>query len=347
MRRSTRSKHLRCALSARRGAAGGAGLRRPQRASARDDMDADFYESRPTLATSSSNLAQIQLDAPEHPPRRTWSTSCATTATRTSPVLGHRQLAAQSVDGRATGFGLANSESGMSYVLMYAHDIGNAGAQWSRRCCWPAEGAFPVELMHANLAWSVYAECRGIRPRRIRTFVVTLPRRNRVGLSLFNLTAPRERATASAPSATTGYGAGAVRDLPAGLLPGRTFTDYEQNQRWTVRVERARDRQSGETASLVVYDVEMVSLSRRRKRSQRWKSAPLEAQPVTAGRDGFSMDGARWSPQYADDLSVCVEQSRMRAWPRWTGTGLVTAVAPGNMRNHRASPPTAARIAAG
>ena len=53
-----------------------------------------------------------------------------------------------------TGFGLANDDTGMSYVAMYAHDLQGDPGAWEY-VAWPAAGAFPAELMQAELAWSI------------------------------------------------------------------------------------------------------------------------------------------------------------------------------------------------
>lgn len=278
-----------------------------------DDMDADFYDTAHT-ATSSSNLAKFNWMRPsilreglEYFVRDDGDANLA--------VLGHRQWLLNPKMAE-TGFGLANSESGMSYVLMYAHDMGNAGAQWET-VFWPAEGAFPVELMHANLAWSVTLNA-GEYDLVHSDVRVTLSEETR-GLSFqFNCTAGTGDGFCAVSDA--GYGAGPCVIFRPDFT-GTDFTDYEQNQRWTVRVEGLR-RQSGETASLV-YTTEMVSITP--QKTVNVEITPLEAR-LAAGQT-LRME-ALVVPQYADDLSV-----------RWSSTdagvaavdgdGLVTAVAPG------------------
>lgn len=68
-------------------------------------------------------------------------------------ALGHRRWLLNPCMAE-TGFGLANSENGTSYVCMYAVDTGNADAQWDY-IAWPSAQAFPVEMMRSQLAWSV------------------------------------------------------------------------------------------------------------------------------------------------------------------------------------------------
>ena len=115
------------------------------------DMEQNFYDSA-HLGTSSSNVARfnwmrdsILREGVEYFLRDDGEANLA--------ALGHRRWALNPTMA-ATGFGLANSDSGMSYVVMYAHDLGNPGADWDS-VRWPAEGAFPAELIHDHLAWSV------------------------------------------------------------------------------------------------------------------------------------------------------------------------------------------------
>lgn len=90
------------------------------------DMDDGFYESA-HLATASSNLARfnwmrptILRDGVEYFARDDGDANL--------PALGHRRWLLNPAMS-ATGFGLANSESGMSYAVMYAHDFGNEDAE--------------------------------------------------------------------------------------------------------------------------------------------------------------------------------------------------------------------------
>lgn len=278
-----------------------------------DDMDAEFYDTAHT-ATSSSNLAKFNWMRPsilreglEYFVRDDGDANLA--------VLGHRQWLLNP-EMAETGFGLANSESGMSYVLMYAHDMGNAGAQWEK-VLWPAEGAFPVELMHANLAWSATLNA-GEYDLAHSEVQVTLSEATK-GLSFrFNCTAGTGDGFCAVSDA--GYGAGPCVIFRPDFT-GTDFTDYEQNQRWTVRIDGLR-RASGETAALE-YTVEMTSTTP--QKTVNVEITPLETS-LAAGQT-LQME-ALVVPQYADDLSV-----------RWASSdenvaavdenGLVTALSEG------------------
>ena len=131
-----------------------------------------------------------------------------------------------------TGFGLANSASGMSYVVMYAHDRGRADADWSA-VCWPSAGAFPATLMHANLAWSVTLN-PAVYNLPLSQPVVTLEEA-RSGLR-FRFSPGAADNPGYCGVSYEGYGAGPCLIFRPDFS-GADFTDYQQNQRWTVRVE--------------------------------------------------------------------------------------------------------------
>lgn len=278
-----------------------------------EDMDEDFYESA-HLATTSSNLAKFNWMRPTIL-REGLAYFARDDGEGNLSVLGHRQwlLNPKMAD---TGFGLANSASGMSYVLMYAHDMGNEDAAWSE-VCWPSAGAFPVELMHSNLAWSVT-----LNPERYdlsRSRISVLLREETRGLSFaFDCAAAQGDGFCSVSDA--GYGAGpCVIFRPD--FSGTDFTDYEQNQRWTVRIDGLR-LASGEETSLE-YTVEMTSLHPQ-------EVANLEISPLEAhlAPGETAVLTAAVVPSYADDLSVSW-QTTDAAVAVVDDFGTVTAVGPG------------------
>lgn len=278
-----------------------------------DDMDPNFYDSA-HLATSSGNIARFNWMRPsilregvEYFLRDDGEGNLA--------ALGHRRWALNPYMA-ATGFGLANSASGMSYVVMYAHDLGNPGAEWDS-VCWPSAGAFPATLMHDHLAWSI----------ALNPTVYNLPASDpRVTLS----EAGSGLSFAFRPAAGEGDGWCAVNAEGYGAGPclifrpdfdGTGFTDYQQNQRWTVRVDGLVGA-GGEPLALE-YAVEMISLHIE-------DVANVEITPLEAALSPGEALRLRADviPAYADDLSV-----------EWISTdpsvcavddgGLATAVAPG------------------
>ena len=69
-------------------------------------------------------------------------------------ALGHRRwLLSPAL--QSTGFGLANSESGMTYVTMYVHDFTAQNVNNWSHIAWPSAGAFPAEYMYDETPWSV------------------------------------------------------------------------------------------------------------------------------------------------------------------------------------------------
>ncbi|MCQ2437472.1 MAG: Ig-like domain-containing protein [Clostridia bacterium] len=162
-------------------------------------------------------------------------------------TLGHRRWVLNPLM-TETGFGLANSLSGMSYTAMYAHDMGNANCDWET-VCWPAPGAFPVEFMQSDLAWSVT-----VNPElyTVSDLSVILTCELRDGTTLtYTFPAEKDYLTVN----TDAYGAGPCiifRPDPESVRV------YEQNQVWTVEIRGLTDA-NGSPAPLV-YSVEMTSL---------------------------------------------------------------------------------------
>ena len=278
------------------------------------DMDANFYDSA-HLGTSSGNIARFNWMR-DSIIREGIAYFVRDDGDQNLPMLGHRRWALNPAMA-STGFGLANAASGMSYVVMYAHDLGRAGADWDA-VLWPSAGAFPAELMHDHLAWSV-----ALNPRRYdiahSPLTVTLTEEN-TGLTFrFD------------PSAGTGDGFCAVNLEPYGAghcvifrpdFADLDFTDYQQNQRWHVRVEHLNTAAGDETA--LEYTVEMVSL--RAREAVNIEISQLEAE-LSPG-EALSLT-AQVIPTYADDISVVWRTSDPNV-ATVDDAGHVTAVAPGH-----------------
>ena len=279
-----------------------------------DDMDANFYDSA-HIATSSGCIARfnwmrgtILREGVEYFLRDDGEENLST--------LGHRRWALNPVMA-ATGFGLANAASGMSYTLMYAHDLGNAEARWDS-VCWPAPGAFPAELIHDHLAWSVvlnpatYA-LEALDPQVTLTEAGT-------GLSFHFRPATGEGDGFCAVN-LEGYGAGPCLMFRPDFA-GTGFTDYLQNQRWQVRVDGLMGPDGAPRP--MAYEVDMVSLTP--QDAFNVEIAPLEA----ALSPGESLQlAAEVIPVYADDTSVAW-RSTDAAVAVVDDSGRVTAIGPGS-----------------
>ena len=277
------------------------------------DMDGNFYDSA-HIATASSNIAKFNWMRPSIL-REGVEYFLRDDGDANLPALGHRRWALNP-EMAATGFGLANSESGMSYVLMYAHDMGNPSAEWSE-VCWPSAGAFPADLMYADLAWSIT-----LNPDEYDLSaslpVVTLTEET-AGLS-FRFEFATETGDGFCALNSDGYGAGPCLIFRPDF-EDTDFIDYQQNQRWQVRVEGLCTRE-GESVvleyavdmiSLFVQDVVNVEISRTEAEMRAEETLQLSANVV---------------PSYADDLSI-TWISTDPAVARVDSQGTVTAVASG------------------
>ena len=278
------------------------------------DMDGNFYDSA-HLATSSGNIARFNWMRPSIL-REGVEYFLRDDGDENLAALGHRRWALNPRMA-ATGFGLANSASGMSYVVMYAHDQGRPDAEWDR-VCWPSAGAFPAALMHGHLAWSVV-----LNPEK------------------YDLAASDPRVTLSEESSglrfsfhpaggagdgwcalnAEGYGAGPCLIFRPDFT-GTDFTDYQQNQRWTVRVEGLLD--AGGRAAALEYAVEMISLHAE-------DVVNVEIEPLRAELAPGETLRLRASviPAYADDLSVAW-RSTDDSVASVDADGLARAVGPGS-----------------
>ena len=280
-----------------------------------EGMHADLYESG-LLGAQGSNLAclnwmgpDILIDAIEYFVRDDGENNLST--------LGHRRWLLSPAMAE-TGFGLASAGSGASYIAMYAVDDGNAAA-WNH-VAWPAAGAFPVELMGRELAWSVSLndsiyDLDASRP------VVTLSEENSGASFRFEPAYGRGDGFCTLDREPVGGGS-CIIFRPN--LAAADIGEYLQNQVWNVQVSGLvlRNGTSAEIvyrcemASLYPQDAVNVELSQLEARLQPGEVLQLSAQVI---------------PAYADNLSV-----------RWLSTdggvaivnteGRVTAVGEGSCR---------------
>ncbi len=277
-----------------------------------EDMDRNFYDSA-HLATTSGSIVRfnwmrdtILREGVEYFLRDDGEANLST--------LGHRRWALDPLMS-ATGFGLANSESGMSYVLMYAHDLGNTDAAWDT-VCWPAAGSFPAELMHDHLAWSVTLNPAAY-DLAASDPAVTLSEAS--GLC-FDFRPADGTGDGFCALNADGYGAGPCLIFRPDFS-GTGFTDYQQNQLWTVRVDGLIDARGASRP--LEYRVRMISLSVQ-------DVFNVEVTPRQADLDpGETLQlSAAVVPAYADDLAV-TWRSGDESVATVDGSGWVTAVAPG------------------
>ena len=277
-----------------------------------DDMEPGFYESA-HIATGASNIARLNWMRPtilregvEYFLRDDGEENLA--------ALGHRRWAL-TPEMAATGFGLANSAAGNSYVVMYAHDL-SAEAAWDH-VAWPAPGAFPAELMHDHLAWSVMLNPESYDLAASEP-VVTL-KEERLGLSYAFHPAAGEGDGFCALS-LEGYGSGPCLIFRPDFT-GDDFTDYQQNQVWTVKAEGLVGADG--TRRTLEYRVEMVSLTV--QDAVNVELSPLEAALEVGETLRLTADVI---PAYADDLSVAW-RSTDEAVAIVDAGGAVRAVGPG------------------
>ena len=277
------------------------------------DMDGDFYDSA-HIATTSGCIARFNWMRPtilregvEYFLRDDGEENLST--------LGHRRWALNPMMA-TTGFGLANAKSGMSYVLMYAHDLGRPDARWDS-VCWPAAGDFPAELIHDHLAWSVVLNPAAYSLNALDP-TVTLSEAT-TGLS-FRFHPASGVGDGFCALNLEGYGAGPCLIFRPDFS-GTGFTDYLQNQHWHVRIDGLADLEGAPRP--MDYDVDMVSLFP--QDAVNVELSPLEASLAPGESLRLRADVI---PTYADDLTVAWRSSD-EAVATVDESGLVTAIAPG------------------
>jgi len=277
------------------------------------DMDGDFYDSA-HIATASGCIARFNWMRPTIL-REGVEYFLRDDGEENLSALGHRRWALNPMMA-ATGFGLANAASGMSYVLMYAHDLGRPDAQWDR-VCWPAAGDFPAELIHDHLAWSVVLNPAAYS-LNAPDLTVTLSE-STTGLS-FRFHPAAGVGDGFCALNLEGYGAGPCLTFRPDFS-GTGFTDYLQNQHWHVDIDGLTDPDG--VPRPMDYDVDMVSLVPQ-------DAVNVELSPLDASlAPGESLRlRADVIPAYADDLTVAWRSSD-EAVATVDESGLVTAIAAG------------------
>lgn len=222
-------------------------------------------------------------------------------------MLGHRRWLLNPYMGM-TGFGLANSESGMSYTTMYVHDDSVDPGEWDN-IKWPSEGAFPADLINYDIPWSVILN-PDVYANDFSNVTVDMYEINagRAPLKYFGIS-------------TDAYGAGpCIIFMPD--IAQMSLSDYQQNQLWHVRIDGLRTV-DGDNAS-IEYVVDMMSLY------------PID--PSTVEVDCRSAElsvgetvslNAVVIPEWADDVSV-TWHSTDASVAMVDENGIVTAVGIGN-----------------
>ena len=229
-------------------------------------------------------------------------------------VLGHRRWLLNPLMEK-TGFGLANAESGMSYVTMYAVDMGNADAVWNH-VAWPCGGVFPVELMRATLPWSVSLnDALYGAPSRIEVFL----REENSGAE-FYFEPNRDNEDGFCVYSTEAYGAGPCLIFRPDIAE-KGINEYVQNQVWQLRITGLKDI-SGNAAE-ISFRCEMVSLYPQDVSNVEISLLEAELSP------GETLDlDADIIPSYADDLSILWGSSDAKI-ATVNSDGLVSALTPG------------------
>lgn len=282
----------------------------PQKAAGMSDA---YYESA-LLGTSLGNIAEfnwmksdILLDGVAYFARDDGEGNLA--------ALGHRRWLLNPRMS-ATGFGLANAESGMTYIAMYAVDEGNSNAEWNH-VCWPTDGAFPAELMQTDLAWSVSLNAA------IYDLDASSPTISMMELrsgKKFRFDLASESVDGYCRISRENYGAGPCLIFrPA--LESQGISAYEQNQRWQIRISGLKYADGSDAE--ISYTCEMISLYPQDVANV--EISPLEAE-LQVGQQ-LQLETAV-VPAYADDLTVFYISSD-ESIASVTDSGLVSAHAAG------------------
>ena len=229
--------------------------------------------------------------------------------------LGHRRWLLNPYM-RATGFGLANAATGNSYVAMYAVDMENAGVEWD--CvAWPAAEAFPVELMRAELPWSI-----SLNPDRydVTNSAPSLTLTEEISGAAFRFDFAEGTGDGFCMLSTDNYGAGPCLIFRP-ELSAAGIDEYVQNQIWTVEVTGLRGADGA--ARKLRYTCEMASVY-----PQDVANVELNVLDASLAPGETLRLSAAVIPAYADDLTVAWRSSDA-AVAAVDEAGLVTAVAPG------------------
>lgn len=228
-------------------------------------------------------------------------------------ALGHRRwLLSPAL--QHTGFGLANAESGMTYVTMYVHDFTAETVHSWDHIAWPSAGAFPAEYMYDQTPWSVILNDRIFATDQPVLQIIASCEQTGERFVMDRL------AQEDAPDAywinTDGYGIGfALIFRPA------SEWEFEQNQVWNVTLKDLQ-RNDG-SLTTIEYQVEMMALD------------PIPVRLIELDQTETKLDAGETAaltayviPAWADDTAVYWSSSD-ESVATVDDTGCVTAVAPG------------------
>lgn len=268
------------------------------------DMPEDFYESA-RAGTLSSNIASLNWF---HADALNMSVEyfVRDDGEGNAEELGHRRWLLSPALG-ATGFGLAVSETGRSYAVMYAADFSGDASDWST-VAWPSRGAFPAEFLSAKLPWSV-------------TLNPSVYRMEQPDCAVRLSVDGREAPLSGMAFNTENFGAGPCLIFQPDLA-ACGLENYQQNQTWRVEIT-GLERLDGGTDDLA-YEVELISL---------YPADPVavetEPRQLTLTPGESAVLTARVLPDWADDLTV-VWESDCPEIAEVDETGKVTARKPGS-----------------
>ena len=230
-------------------------------------------------------------------------------------ALGHRRWLLNPAMAK-TGFGLANAASGNSYVAMYAVDMENGGVAWDY-VAWPAAGAFPVEMMRAELPWSI-----SINPEiyDVENSSPVLIFTETASGAAFRFDFSDGSGDGYCTLSTENCGSGPCLIFRPNLS-AMGIDEYVQNQIWTVELLGLRGRDGAECT--IAYTCEMASVF-----PQDVANVELDTLEASLAPGETLRLNAAVIPAYADDLTI-TWRSDNEDVAAVDETGLVTAVAPG------------------
>ena len=230
--------------------------------------------------------------------------------------LGHRRWLLNPAMA-ATGFGLANAATGNSYVAMYAVDMRNAGAEWNY-VAWPAADAFPVELLRAELPWSI-----SLNPEiyNIEDSHPALLLTEAVSGAAFRFDFAEGSGDGYCALSTENSGSGPCLIFRPNLAAAG-ISEYVQNQLWSVKITGLRGMDGA--AIELSYTCEMASVY-----PQDVANVELDVLEATLAPGETLQLTAAVIPAYADDLTV-TWRSADAAVAAVDDSGRVIAVAPGS-----------------
>ena len=276
-------------------------------------MDAAQYESA-HMGTSLGSIAQFQWMRPEILIDGV-TYFARDDGNENLTLMGHRRWMLNP-EMAQTGFGLANSASGMSYVTMYAVDGGNADAQWDY-VAWPAAGCFPAELMRADLAWtiSLNEDLYDVNASRPTVYI-----KEEISGAEFRFDPVNGSGDGFCTLSKEEAGSGSCIIFRPELEKAG-IAQYQQNQIWQAKVRGLKDHDGRDLQ--IAYRCEMVSLYAQ-------EVANIEISQTEAGmKAGETLQlSADVIPAWADDLSI-IWGSSDRDVADVDANGRVTAIGEG------------------